>query len=44
MYNMDLSNKFAHRLCALDIARITIVSEGEEQAFLIVLDKKMALI
>lgn len=40
IYNLELSNKFTHLLCALNIAKVSVVSQGEERAFLIVLDKK----
>lgn len=40
LYSIDLSNNFAHLLCALKIAQVGIVSQGNNKAFLIVLDKK----
>lgn len=40
LHSLELSNNFAHLLCALKIAQISIVSHGKDKAFLIVLDKK----
>lgn len=39
-YQMIISNHFANLVCGADIAKVGVVSNGEDKAFLIVIDSK----